>query len=69
MGSVLAYPALVWLLANTPTSTAATYAYVNPVVALVLVVLLDERVSVAALVGAGIVLGSVVVVVRQDVSA
>jgi drug/metabolite transporter (DMT)-like permease len=32
-------------------------------------VLLDERVSVAALVGAGIVLGSVVVVVRQDVSA
>jgi drug/metabolite transporter (DMT)-like permease len=70
VGSVLAYPALVWLLANTPTSTAATYAYVNPVVALVLgAVLLDERVSVAALVGAGIVLGSVVVVVRQDVSA
>ena len=70
VGSVLAYPALVWLLANTPTSTAATYAYVNPVVALVLgAVLLDERVSVAALVGAAIVLGSVVVVVRQDVSA
>ena len=70
VGSVLAYPALVWLLANTPTSTAATYAYVNPVVALVLgAVLLDERVSVAALVGAAIVLGSVVVVVRQDASA
>ena len=70
VGSVLAYPALVWLLANTPTSTAATYAYVNPVVALVLgAVLLDERVSVAALVGAAIVLGSVVVVVRQDISA
>jgi drug/metabolite transporter (DMT)-like permease len=34
VGSVLAYPALVWLLHRVPTSTVATCAYVDPVFAL-----------------------------------
>jgi drug/metabolite transporter (DMT)-like permease len=67
VGSVLAYPALVWLLANTPTSTASTYAYVNPVVALLLGgVLLGEHVSATVLIGAAVILASVAVVVRSD---
>jgi drug/metabolite transporter (DMT)-like permease len=33
-GSVLAYSGFVWLLEHEPVSTVATYAYVNPVVAL-----------------------------------
>ena len=35
-GSILAYMAFVWLLANAPITTVATYAYVNPVVAVFL---------------------------------
>jgi drug/metabolite transporter (DMT)-like permease len=35
-GSWLAFTAYVWLLRAAPTSTVATYAYVNPVVAVVL---------------------------------
>jgi drug/metabolite transporter (DMT)-like permease len=67
VGSVLAYPALVWLLANTPTSTAATYAYVNPVVALALgAVLLGEDITLATLAGAAVVLTSVFFVIRAD---
>ena len=60
-------PALVWLLANTPPPTAATYADVNPVVALALAApLLGERLSPAALADATVVLGCVVAVVRSD---
>ena len=36
IGSLVGYTAYVWLLANLPISTVATYAYVNPVVAILL---------------------------------
>jgi drug/metabolite transporter (DMT)-like permease len=66
VGSVLAYTALVWLLGVVPTSTVATYAYVNPVIALGLGwLLLDQTVPAVALAGAVVVLGSVVVVVSR----
>jgi drug/metabolite transporter (DMT)-like permease len=35
-GSILGYTAFLWLLQNAPVSTATTYAYVNPVVAVFL---------------------------------
>jgi drug/metabolite transporter (DMT)-like permease len=35
-GSVIAYSAYVWLLKNASTSLVSTYAYVNPVVAVIL---------------------------------
>jgi drug/metabolite transporter (DMT)-like permease len=35
-GSILAFSAYAWLLRNAPTSLVATYAYVNPVVAVLL---------------------------------
>jgi drug/metabolite transporter (DMT)-like permease len=42
-GSLLGYSAYVWLLANAPISKVSTYAYVNPVVAIALgVIVLDE---------------------------
>jgi len=42
-GSMLAYTAYVWLLGNAPLSLVTTYAYVNPLVAVLLgVVLLGE---------------------------
>jgi drug/metabolite transporter (DMT)-like permease len=67
IGSVVGYTAYTWLLHHAPLATVSTYAYVNPVVAIVLgVVFLDESVTVQILVGAAIVVASVAVVVRQE---
>src|SRR5262249_58770470 len=66
MGSVIGFTAYTWLLAKAPLGLVSTYAYVNPVVAIVLGVLFrNESVSGRMLVGAAIVVGSVAVVVRQ----
>ena len=57
----------MWLLGNLPISTVATYAYVNPVVAILLgVVFLDEGVSWQIVVGAAVVLVSVALVIRSE---
>jgi drug/metabolite transporter (DMT)-like permease len=43
-GSLVAFSAYVWLLQNATTSLVSTYAYVNPVIAVTLgVLILDER--------------------------
>lgn len=64
-GSLLAYTAYTWLLQNAPISKVATYAYVNPVVAVALgVFVLDERLDVSMLVGAVLVIASVAFIVR-----
>jgi drug/metabolite transporter (DMT)-like permease len=66
-GSVLAFTAYVWLLANAPISLVATYAYVNPVVAVFLGwLVLDEKVTAAVVVGGGIVVAAVAVVIRAE---
>jgi drug/metabolite transporter (DMT)-like permease len=65
-GSLLAYAAFVWLLANLPISTVSTYAYVNPVVAVAIGwALLDEEITAAMAVGAVAVLASVALIVRD----
>ncbi|HEX2296399.1 MAG TPA: EamA family transporter [Actinomycetota bacterium] len=67
VGSVVAYSAFVWLLANAKVSTVATYAYVNPVVAVVLgVAILDEDVSPSMAAGALAIVLSVVMIVRSE---
>jgi drug/metabolite transporter (DMT)-like permease len=66
-GSVVGYTAYVWLLANAPIGLVATYAYVNPVVAISLGVLFrGEHLSWRLLVGAVIVIAAVALVVRQE---
>jgi drug/metabolite transporter (DMT)-like permease len=70
VGSLVGYTAYVWLLHNVPLGTVATYAYVNPVVAIALGLLfLDERLSWRIALGAAIVLASVAVVVRRETRA
>jgi drug/metabolite transporter (DMT)-like permease len=70
IGSVVAYGAFVWLLQNVSTSTVATYAYVNPAVALVLGwALLSEEITATILLGAITIVTSVAVVVRREESA
>jgi drug/metabolite transporter (DMT)-like permease len=66
-GSWLAYSAYAWLLQNAPISRVATYAYVNPVVAIVLgVLILDELITPVTLVGAATVVVSVALVTRIE---
>ena len=66
-GSVVGYTAYTWLLHHAPLGTVSTYAYVNPVVAIILGVLFrDESLTTQILVGAAIVVASVAVVVRQE---
>jgi drug/metabolite transporter (DMT)-like permease len=66
-GSVLGYSAYAWLLANAPLGQVATYAYVNPVVAIALgAIFLDETISARIIVGAALVLVSVAIVVRRE---
>jgi drug/metabolite transporter (DMT)-like permease len=67
IGSLVAYTAYVWLLQNAPISRVATYAYVNPTIAIFLGwLILDEHVGLTTLVGAAIVIGSVAVTVRKE---
>jgi drug/metabolite transporter (DMT)-like permease len=67
IGSVLAFSVYAWLLRNVPVSKVATYAYVNPVVAIVLGwLILDETVTLTVLAGAAIIVASVAVVVRAE---
>jgi drug/metabolite transporter (DMT)-like permease len=66
-GSVIGYTAYVWLLDNAPLGTVATYAYVNPVVAIALgALVLHESITWTIAVGATIVLASVALVVRRE---
>ena len=67
IGSLIAYTAYSWLLQNAPVSRVATYAYVNPTIAIFLGwLILDERVTATTLLGAAIVIGSVAVTVRRE---
>ncbi len=60
IGSLLAYTAYTWLLRNVPISKVATYAYVNPVIAILLGwLILDEEVTLTMVVGAAAIVLSV----------
>jgi len=66
-GSWLAFTAYAWLLQNAPVSRVATYAYVNPVVAIALGwAILDEAVTTTTFVGAAVIVASVAAVVRTE---
>lgn len=63
-GSLLAFSAYVWLLRNARTSLVATYAYVNPVVAVTLgSLVLGEAIGVRMLVAGGVIVAAVALIV------
>ncbi|HEX6675575.1 MAG TPA: EamA family transporter [Actinomycetes bacterium] len=63
-GSLLAFTAYAWLLRNVRTSVAATYAYVNPVVAVALGWAFgDEPVSGRTLLAGAVILAGVALIV------
>jgi drug/metabolite transporter (DMT)-like permease len=62
-GSWLGYSAYIYLLEHVPTPKVATYAYVNPIVAVFLGwIILREQVDVFMLVGTAIIIASVALV-------
>jgi drug/metabolite transporter (DMT)-like permease len=62
-GSIVAFTAYVWLIHHEPPSKVGTYAYVNPVVAVVLGYFLGgEELGLRAILGTLLILVSVVVI-------
>ena len=62
-GSIIAFTAYVWLIHHESPTKVGTYAYVNPVVAVVLgYLLLGEAIGVRTILGTALVLVSVVVI-------
>jgi drug/metabolite transporter (DMT)-like permease len=63
-GSLLAFSAYVWVLRNARTSLVATYAYVNPIVAVTLGwAVLGETIGMRVLVAGGVILAAVALIV------
>lgn len=70
VGSIVAFTAYVWLLGNAPISKVATYAYVNPVVAVFLGwLVLGEPLSPPIVLGATLIVASVAFIIRHEAGA
>jgi drug/metabolite transporter (DMT)-like permease len=66
-GSLIAYSCYVWLLKVAPTELVGTYAYVNPVIAVLLgAVFLGEQITIWMLVAGAAIVLSVVTIVRAQ---
>jgi drug/metabolite transporter (DMT)-like permease len=66
-GSLLAFTSYTWVLQHAPVSKVATYAYVNPVIAVLLGwLILSEAITARVLVAAATILASVAFIVRHE---
>ena len=66
-GSIVAYSCYVWLLTVAPTELVSTYAYVNPVIAVLLgAVFLNEVITGWVLLAGAAIVTSVVLIVRAQ---
>ncbi|MGA0112936.1 MAG: EamA family transporter [Candidatus Nanopelagicaceae bacterium] len=66
-GSIIAYSAYLWLVSNAPVSLTATYAYVNPIIAVALgAIFLDEVITFNYAIGGVIIVLGVLVVVSAE---
>ncbi|MDQ1748284.1 MAG: hypothetical protein QOD07_2547 [Frankiaceae bacterium] len=66
VGSMVGYTAYVWLLGNAPLPLVTTYAYVNPLVAVLLgALLLHEHLSARTAVATVAIVSGVVLMVRR----
>jgi drug/metabolite transporter (DMT)-like permease len=66
-GSIVAYSAYLWLIQNAPVSLTATYAYVNPVIAVALgAIFLNEVITVNYAIGGAVIVLGVLLVVSAE---
>jgi drug/metabolite transporter (DMT)-like permease len=64
IGAIVGYTAYFWLLRHCEPSKVATYAYVNPIVAVLLGALFaHETVTLRTLVAAALIIGSVALII------
>src|SRR5439155_3974367 len=69
-GSLLGFTAYVWLLEHVPTAKVATYAYVNPIVAVLLgALILHEKIDGYIIAGSAVIVGGVVLVTTSKIKA
>jgi drug/metabolite transporter (DMT)-like permease len=69
-GSLIAYSAYIWLLQVVPPARVATYAFVNPVVAVLLgCLLLGEPLSPRMIVAAALIVGAVALITTRRSNA
>src|SRR4029077_8228054 len=67
IGAVVGYTAYIWLLRHCEPAKVATYAYVNPIVAVLLGTLFaGETVTLRTLIAAGLIIGSVALVITAQ---
>ena len=70
VGSLVGFTAYVWLLRAAPVSLVATYAYVNPIVAVFLGwLLLDEEITLQMVVAGAAILVAVALILRASGAA
>jgi drug/metabolite transporter (DMT)-like permease len=66
-GSLVAFSAYTWLLQHASVSVVSTYAYVNPVVAVLLgAIVLNEAITPSMLIGAAIILAAVAFIISRS---
>ena len=66
-GSLLAFSAYTWLLQHAPISLVSTYAYVNPVIAVILgTLLLREPLTPSMIAGAALIVAAVAFIVTRS---
>ncbi|MFI6293929.1 EamA family transporter [Nonomuraea sp. NPDC050790] len=67
VGSLIGFTAFSWLLGNAPISLVATYAYVNPAVAVALgAVVLGEVITPQIMIGGAVILVGVALVISTE---
>ncbi len=67
MGALVGYTAYFWLLRHCEPAKVATYAYVNPVVAVILGALFaGERLTSRTIAAAALIIGSVAIVITTQ---
>ena len=69
IGALVGYTAYIWLLKHCEPAKVATYAYVNPIVAVILgAVFAGETLSARTVLAAGLIIGSVALVITVQQS-
>jgi drug/metabolite transporter (DMT)-like permease len=67
IGAVVGYTAYIWLLRHCDPANVATYAYVNPIVAVLLgTFFADETVTRRTLIAAALIIGSVALIITAQ---
>jgi drug/metabolite transporter (DMT)-like permease len=67
IGAIVGFTAYIWLLRRCDPAKVATYAYVNPIVAVLLgAAFAGERLSSRSLIAAAVIIGSVAVVITAQ---